>query len=118
MREILFRGKRVENGAWVFGDLTHAAEYTIIVDRETDHMRSVDPDTVGQYTGLKDRNGTLIFEGDILKGKGKWRYIVKYCDTAAYFHAASADGAGWIPCMSEGTMKNYEVVGNVWESGE
>ena len=75
MREILFRGKRVDNGEWTYGyycpkPYSHfPCEATIFpsetIDRDW-HGERVGPSTVGQFTGLTDCNGVKIFEGDIL----------------------------------------------------
>ena len=66
MREILFRGKRTDNGEWVYGDvrLNYDDEPRCISDYCG--ANPVDPATVGQYTGLTDKNGKKIFEGDIV----------------------------------------------------
>ena len=101
MREILFRGKRSDNGEWIEGMLlkcTMAAgtAYLIFADsfatdllgnvHALDHAM-VDPETVGQFTGLLDKNGRKIFEGDILN------FSIMGDD--GYFVVVSMENAAW-----------------------
>lgn len=71
-REILFRGKRIDNGQWVYGFLwSNRVIATESVLGNLDEV-VIDPATVGEYTGLKDTHGNRVFEGDILKLTREW----------------------------------------------
>lgn len=79
MREILFRGKRVDTGEWVYGFYLYDIGNSI-KERPSSvstHTYLVDPNTIGQFTGIRDKNGVRIFEGDIIRWKN-WKDI--YCE--------------------------------------
>ena len=111
MREILFRGKRKDNGEWVYGVYYKQTEYYgneqerhyIITSTETPEFdqaleyKEVIPTTIGQYTGLQDASGKRIFEGDIVESRfTKLEYLVcfgEYTYTDEYGQEESA--CGW-----------------------
>lgn len=66
MREIKFRGKRLDNGKWAIGDLRHHDDGSVTIITNGEEFK-VALDTVGQYTGLKDKNGKEIYEADVMK---------------------------------------------------
>lgn len=119
MREILFRGKRVDNGEWVEGDLRHGNYFggdktVYIVQNEVYTVNiPVIPETVGQYTGLTDENGTKIFEGDIVNLLYSDFYGQDRCGKFVYDDMTNTDIIFRIE-----TSHAIEVIGNIHDNPE
>ena len=131
MREIKFRGKRIDNGEWVHGDLIHerygtciqytttinpkgygAPERKAIIQR---HKATVDPATVGQFTGLKDRNGVEIYEGDIVTFNNNNFKVVYKQDRYYIGWVATDEGEN---CYIHIWYDDIEVLGNIYDNPE
>ena len=126
-REILFRGKCVFDGRWAEGNL-------FIPDKEdtptqicigTNVVRityDIIPETVGQYTGLTDKNGKKIFEGDVVRrqlyGRFDVTYTVEYnVERKGHYPFACGDGCG---CCENETVRpeETEIIGNIHDNPE
>lgn len=127
MRKIVFRGKRLDNGEWVYGDLIQNIDSIKIREHEKDIKRiaksySIDTETAGQYTGMKDKNGKRIFEGDIVRveytgskvgDSGTGTVVFDGCMFAILW--------GWhkdLVCLTGFCNHKFEVIGNIHDNPE
>lgn len=120
MREILFRGK-TDKGEWVYGVPVPVGEFTEMHDFDFEYQKMNEPlvseKTVGQYTGLTDKNGKKIFEGDVLNvyslfgATGCRSSVVEWSDLFLCFKAGDCSLYG------DG-LQTYEVIGNVHDNPE
>lgn len=140
MREILFRGKRIDNGEWIYGYLNqHRGNIRYDCDCEPiadgcyyindwqtkidtvmyGQDYKVDPDTIGQFTGLTDKNGMKIFEGDIIEytdGCNDWLGAVKYASDDAQFVVRFIGGD--VESFDNLYSGDCEVIGNIYDNTE
>ena len=120
MREILFRGKRLYDGKW-------SESVCPLGEMHSGHLcDDFDPDTVGQYTGLKDKNGKKIFEGDIVEGHchSAWRHDLQRCEVA--YGRDGFEARHYVNCGDEWRYFTYRVlfskdvvvIGNIHDNPE
>lgn len=126
MRKIIFRGFSKKKHKWVYGDMEPSSDGKIIIwplmilgDNLAD---GVPPESVGQFTGLKDREGKEIYEGDIvdfepLRGK-KSRGYVTYSDEKARYVVTFQRGKYKRPLSWVCSLGNPVVIGNTYENPE
>lgn len=116
MREILFRGKRKDSGKWCYGSLQRFKGFSIF-DNDYKSFFTVSSTSIGQYTGLTDKNGNKIFEGDILNCyspydiNGFRNSVVMWSDLFLGWRAGSHTLYG-------DEQQVYEVIGNIHDNPE
>lgn len=141
MREILFRGKEKNSSKWIYGDLRHISDshggYILCIVDNTNGRNNdvigveVVPETVGQYTGLTDKNNVKIFEGDIVKGTAYSAArigVIVWIDEISSFgvrYVNAPNPTAWenssiLRCVSLGKTDEFaaEVIGNIYDNPE
>jgi uncharacterized phage protein (TIGR01671 family) len=138
MRDIKFRGKRLDNGEWVYGDLVQI-EGSYIYDYDigdngveqkpilSQIKWNVNPETVGQYTGLKDKNGVEVYEGDIVTAcwydyeepNHDMTGIVEFTEGWMSYWIADYDKKKFSELNGQGYYHwTIEVIGNIYDNPE
>lgn len=128
MMEIKFRGWNSKNKKWIYGYyFVNRGEHFISPDEVVNPLVSyndfvVDKDSIGQYTGLKDKNGVEIYEGDVIESSC-YRHVVIYDDDNARFAAVNVRHLNiemWGCALTKEWIEDFrkEVVGNIHENPE
>lgn len=120
-REILFRGKNIDNGEWVYGDCVTIFDTKRVRGIETTKgVFEIYPETLGQYTGVDDCTGRKIFEGDLVKGFDSYTGEMYQDVTGLVKFYKGSFGAEWNNCFESFSITDDEiiVIGNIHDNPE
>lgn len=121
MRKIIFRGFSKGLCKWIYGDLEHAEEEQAhiwpVPDSRDNRADAVSPESIGQYTGLKDREGREIYEGDILSFVSEEGYVA-YCVERAQYVVHPRQGKYEKSLAFICETKKPVIIGNTYENPE